>query len=495
MEECPVLLGEVGGEDGHEGDIESYKEAVKDWLSVQLGGSSEPTRQLMPEMRGDLRGRLQGSPSNRVLIEASDSDDEIVVDVSECGAVRYKDEYYKKVRLHLQKIFPEAEVDSDGEIDLSWDDYYSEDDLSPTKKSVKDITPERLERELARGLTPDRVWAVLRSVKFTTQNRPNISDGTIYGFNLGITSARGDGIVVSNPTLERPVLTKLLVHFAMQNIPQSRLGFKFTSIQVNKDVPCNLHVDRNNLGPSYIVGVGNYRPHEKQKFGGCVWIDGCGPADIHDTWVEFDGNIPHATVTPYWGERYSIVYFTTGNYEKLGDIVRERIKNGQKKKKKDCKGGLPENTARMIDEWNFPYPVPGEIKKGVYEPVADRMERGQINFDAFRSATDYSEPLPESVPKPESELPVQMTMEQFAVVLEQRLHDKLSGKPIDPRILQLDLCNLDRRADKTSIFVITEILLMEDKKDLLFKLAIMRCGPNNPEGYSKLMEIIESSYN
>eukprot|EP01050_Picozoa_sp_SAG11_P026516 SAG11_NODE_6376_length_1325_cov_93.508157_2_plen_63_part_01 len=54
IRECPVLLGEVGGEDGHKGDIKSYKEAVKDWLSVQLGGSSEPTRQLMPEMRGDL---------------------------------------------------------------------------------------------------------------------------------------------------------------------------------------------------------------------------------------------------------------------------------------------------------------------------------------------------------------------------------------------------------------------------------------------------------
>ena len=83
----------------------------------------------------------------------------------------------------------------------------------------------------------------------------------------------------------------------------------------------------------------------------------------------------------------------------------------------------------MIDEWKFPYPVPGEIKKGVYEPVADRMMRGRINFNAFRSdTTDYSEPLPKPDPEPEPELPVQMTMEQFAVVLEQRLHDKLSGK-------------------------------------------------------------------
>eukprot|EP01050_Picozoa_sp_SAG11_P050488 SAG11_NODE_28161_length_324_cov_57.511111_1_plen_64_part_10 len=47
-----------------------------------------------------------------------------------------------------------------------------------------------------------------------------------------------------------------------------------------------------------------------------------------------------------------------------------------------------------------------------------------------------------------------MTIIDFAVVLNQRLEDKLLGNPIDLRISGLSLCNLDRRADLTSIFVI-----------------------------------------
>eukprot|EP01050_Picozoa_sp_SAG11_P009102 SAG11_NODE_836_length_6927_cov_100.078940_2_plen_473_part_00 len=87
-----------------------------------------------------------------------------------------------------------------------------------------------------------------------------------------------------------------------------------------------------------------------------------------------------------------------------------------------------------------------------------------------------------------------MTIIDFAVVLNQRLEDKLLGKPIDSRISGLSLCNLDRRADLTSIFVINEILAVEEGAELLFKLALMRCGPNNPAGYRKLIEVIESSY-
>eukprot|EP01050_Picozoa_sp_SAG11_P003043 SAG11_NODE_164_length_13880_cov_328.002540_2_plen_684_part_00 len=87
-----------------------------------------------------------------------------------------------------------------------------------------------------------------------------------------------------------------------------------------------------------------------------------------------------------------------------------------------------------------------------------------------------------------------MTIIDFAIVLNQRLEDKLLGNPIDSRISGLSLCNLDRRADLTSIFVINEILAVEEGAELLFKLALMRCGPNNPAGYRKLIEVIESSY-
>jgi hypothetical protein len=82
--------------------------------------------------------------------------------------------------------------------------------------------------------------------------------------------------------------------------------------------------------------------------------------------------------------------------------------------------------------------------------------------------------------------PALMTMVEFGVALEQRLHDKLDGKPIDPRIAHLQLCNLDRRADRVSLYVINHILDKEGG-DLLFHLTLMRAGANSVEGYQQLL--------
>ena len=55
-------------------------------------------------------------------------------------------------------------------------------------------------------------------------------------------------------TVSRPNITDLLVRYMKQAKPE----FKFTSIQVNKNYLSALHVDSNNMGPSFIVGFGNY---------------------------------------------------------------------------------------------------------------------------------------------------------------------------------------------------------------------------------------------
>jgi hypothetical protein len=65
---------------------------------------------------------------------------------------------------------------------------------------------------------------------------------------LGVVNARSNGVVASTFGRERPHLTQTLVNFAKRYVP----GFKFSSIQVNKNYLSGLHVDKNNLGPSYI---------------------------------------------------------------------------------------------------------------------------------------------------------------------------------------------------------------------------------------------------
>ena len=83
-------------------------------------------------------------------------------------------------------------------------------------------------------------------------------------------------------------MTKTLTSFAKAFVPQ---GFSFTSIQVNKNYASALHCDSNNLGPSYIVGVGDYEQ-------GALWTQDKGEVDCKHRWCEFDGNIPHCTL-PY----------------------------------------------------------------------------------------------------------------------------------------------------------------------------------------------------
>ena len=44
----------------------------------------------------------------------------------------------------------------------------------------------------------------------------------------------------------------------MDKIAEVRPEFCFTSVQVNKNYASALHVDKNNCGPSLIVGLGDY---------------------------------------------------------------------------------------------------------------------------------------------------------------------------------------------------------------------------------------------
>jgi hypothetical protein len=77
------------------------------------------------------------------------------------------------------------------------------------------------------------------------------------------------------------------------------------------------------MGASYIIGVGDYAPVYID--GGSVWVQDRGALDCHNKWVEFDGNIPHATILPYKGTRYTLVYYTSGGYDRLGETVADHL--------------------------------------------------------------------------------------------------------------------------------------------------------------------------
>lgn len=79
--------------------------------------------------------------------------------------------------------------------------------------------------------------------------------------------------------------------------------FRFTTVQVNHNYKTNTHIDKNNIGDSVIVGLGNYS-------GGAVIVEGT-PYDIKYKPLMFNGaEMEHGTAV-YTGDRYSLVFFRT----------------------------------------------------------------------------------------------------------------------------------------------------------------------------------------
>ena len=130
-------------------------------------------------------------------------------------------------------------------------------------------------------------------------------DGSSIGMCLGLSLVLfTPDVAVTKKTARHAALVRVLTALARRHAPD----FRFTSIQVNKNNQTPLHVDRNNLGESAIVGLGDYR-------GGEVWVAGDGLHDCRNRFCFFDGNEPHGTM-PFEGTRYTIVYFTQSSFQK-----------------------------------------------------------------------------------------------------------------------------------------------------------------------------------
>lgn len=122
------------------------------------------------------------------------------------------------------------------------------------------------------------------------------------GFCLGSVRQLDKGIVPSRFNPRFPELLGVANALMKAHDP----GFKYTSIQVNKNMQCSPHRDSGNEGPSYIIGLGDY------EGGDLVVVDpATGPKthNVRNRFVHFDGRMMHH-VLPFTGERYTLVFFT-----------------------------------------------------------------------------------------------------------------------------------------------------------------------------------------
>lgn len=194
-------------------------------------------------------------------------------------------------------------------------------------------------------------------VNLTRFNVKKSQDQEVTGMCLGVVNARSNGVVASSFGRNRPNLTKTLVNFAKLAVPD----FNFTSIQVNKNYLSAMHVDKNNLGPSYIVGVGDYTQ-------GGLWVQTLGAVDCNRKWILFDGNVPHCTL-PYTGTRYTLIYFAQQSFSRLGAY---RPHGDDKQWMAQCGFPMPPKNARKLE----------------YEPAVLRLKNAKAAFRKWQDCVE-----------------------------------------------------------------------------------------------------------
>ena len=142
----------------------------------------------------------------------------------------------------------------------------------------------------------DIITELERSPIENNKYRTNVGLGRSQCF--GIVSKRSAHPDLSRQSWQRPYLHHLLIEYAKKHV-----NISFTSIQVNQNMLCEEHLDRGNIGVSYIVGFGEYPE------GGNLWVDGYSHNIRHHPLL-FDGSQMRHKTEIWRGQRFSLVFHT-----------------------------------------------------------------------------------------------------------------------------------------------------------------------------------------
>ena len=115
-----------------------------------------------------------------------------------------------------------------------------------------------------------------------------------------------DGKVCKVPSRNNEKYKALLAAATESFLRASGNKYKFEAVTINKNHAAARHVDKNNKGHSYIIGLGNYTGGE------LVFTDKSSPNygthNIKNKWLKFVGDTEHY-VKPFKGTRYTLVYY------------------------------------------------------------------------------------------------------------------------------------------------------------------------------------------
>jgi hypothetical protein len=147
-------------------------------------------------------------------------------------------------------------------------------------------------------------------------------------------------------TKRYPEFTQLITRWLRERLPaELKQEFAYTSININKNYAGKLHRDGNNVGPSFIKAFGDFTNGELN-----YWPSDSGKGEleslkdkdkvklnIRDNLLLFDGNRGHF-VTPFKGERYSLVFFSIRTWNKAPKAEADAAR----------KCGIPVPTAKSM---------------------------------------------------------------------------------------------------------------------------------------------------
>lgn len=184
-------------------------------------------------------------------------------------------------------------------------------------------------------ITSSDVLQVVRQWSFQSNSRRGnvIPEGKAWVFSdtFGMIVSRSEsGGVESMLCGQYPAMLCLFSRWLRDS--RDGMPFPFTSVNLNFDYAARVHRDRRNAGPSMLRALGNFKGGELAYYPD---DDGTLPlaelphhgktiSDVSKKFKLFDGNRAHA-VEAFQGERFSVVFYTSGGYDRCAPSVRAAL--------------------------------------------------------------------------------------------------------------------------------------------------------------------------
>lgn len=177
-----------------------------------------------------------------------------------------------------------------------------------------------------------REWGFARNVARVNVMQENVT--WVWSDTLGLLRDRIGDIHLTQSSKRYPEFVQVLSQWLTDRLPEEAKGFKFTSLNVNKDYAAKVHRDGNNFGPSMISAFGsfkggqlNYYPEDDGKEQDLEKLQVPKVQfELDKGLALFNGNCAHS-VEDFEGNRFSVVYFTLGCHAKMKPEDRKALED------------------------------------------------------------------------------------------------------------------------------------------------------------------------